>query len=234
VDATGDADVALLVGCPTLDVTSALSAWAPKASMERAAAAVELDAPELLLEMERLGAKEGGRDVPGDIPVFEGIDGKTVSEAVRGTLRMMRERHVGENPDPDAVPRSFPLAVPASPQLRTTRRIEGLAAVDSPGERSDAVANVPDWKERGRVWGIPFGALVPKGIANLLVAGRCVSAADGDAWDAVRAIPACALTGQIAGIAAAVSIESKTPPAKFGAAETAEIKKAICGKTSKF
>jgi len=215
IDATGDADVAFLAGCPTRGGTSALSAWTPRTSMERAASALELDAPELLLEMERLGARDGGRGATEGVPIFEGIDGKTVSEAVQGTLRMLRERHLRENPDPEKTPRSFPLAVPALPQLRTTRRVEGMASIGWTVEDSDAVASIPDWRERGRVWRIPLGALIPKGASNLLAAGRCVSAADGDAWDAARAIPACALTGQIAGIAAALSIESGTPPANL-------------------
>jgi len=38
---------------------------------------------------------------------------------------------------------------------------------------------------------------------NLLAAGRCISAAS--AWDITRAIPACAVTGQAAGVAAALA-----------------------------
>ena len=38
---------------------------------------------------------------------------------------------------------------------------------------------------------------------NLIVAGRCISAAS--AWDITRAIPTCAVTGQAAGVAAALA-----------------------------
>lgn len=50
---------------------------------------------------------------------------------------------------------------------------------------------------------IPYGALVPKGVQNLLVAGRCISC-DHVAQSGIRAISACMLTGEAAGAAAAM------------------------------
>jgi hypothetical protein len=56
---------------------------------------------------------------------------------------------------------------------------------------------------------IPYGCLVPLGIEQLLVAGRCISA-DHAAHARSRNMPACMATGQAAGIAAAVAIEEGT------------------------
>lgn len=56
---------------------------------------------------------------------------------------------------------------------------------------------------------IPYRCLVPQGIEQLLVAGRCISA-DHDAHARSRNMPACMATGQAAGIAAAVAIEEGT------------------------
>lgn len=59
----------------------------------------------------------------------------------------------------------------------------------------------------GETYGIPFGALVPKRIANLLVAGRSVSC---DRWvqGSLRVMPVCLATGQAAGTAAAQAVRS--------------------------
>ncbi len=56
----------------------------------------------------------------------------------------------------------------------------------------------------GESYGIPYGALVPKGIDNMLVAGRCIGT-DRAMQASVRVIPGCYITGQAAGVAAAIS-----------------------------
>jgi hypothetical protein len=53
---------------------------------------------------------------------------------------------------------------------------------------------------------IPYGCLVPLGVEQMLVAGRCISA-DHTAHARARNMPACMATGQAAGIAAAVAID---------------------------
>jgi hypothetical protein len=58
----------------------------------------------------------------------------------------------------------------------------------------------------GRYFQIPYGALVPGGVENLLVVGRCVSG-DKMAHAATRSMMCCTVTGQGAGVAAAVSIQ---------------------------
>jgi FAD dependent oxidoreductase len=58
----------------------------------------------------------------------------------------------------------------------------------------------------GRYYQIPFGVLVPRGgPRNLLVAGRCI-AGDEISHASVRSMMCCAVTGQGAGVAAAVSV----------------------------
>ncbi|WP_326539763.1 FAD-dependent oxidoreductase [Pseudorhodoferax sp.] len=57
-----------------------------------------------------------------------------------------------------------------------------------------------------RPYEIPYRCLVPKGVEQLLVAGRCISA-DHAAHARSRNMPACMATGQAAGIAAAVAVE---------------------------
>jgi hypothetical protein len=58
----------------------------------------------------------------------------------------------------------------------------------------------------GRYFHIPYGIIVPKKVDNLLVAGRCV-AGDKISHAATRQIVCCSVTGQGAGVAAAISIK---------------------------
>ncbi len=60
-----------------------------------------------------------------------------------------------------------------------------------------------------RPYEIPYRCLIPLGVEQLLVAGRCISA-DHDAHGRTRNMPACMATGQAAGIAAAVAIDVGT------------------------
>jgi hypothetical protein len=53
---------------------------------------------------------------------------------------------------------------------------------------------------------IPYGALIPKGAEHILAAGRCI-AGDADANSAYRIQATCMATGQVAGVAAAISAE---------------------------
>jgi hypothetical protein len=59
----------------------------------------------------------------------------------------------------------------------------------------------------GRYFQVPYGIMVPLEVDNLLVAGRCV-AGDRVSHSATRQMMCCAVTGQGAGVAAAVAIKS--------------------------
>lgn len=57
---------------------------------------------------------------------------------------------------------------------------------------------------KGESYGIPYRILTPKGLVNTLVAGRCVST-DRGVQASIRVMPGCYITGQAAGIAAAMT-----------------------------
>jgi hypothetical protein len=59
----------------------------------------------------------------------------------------------------------------------------------------------------GRYFQVPYGVVLPQKVENLLVSGRCV-AGDKVSHAATRQMMCCAVTGQGAGIAAAVSLKS--------------------------
>ena len=106
--------------------------------------------------------------------------------------------------------------------VRDSRKIVGryeLTGDDVRGEArfADAVGIFPEFIDgygllvlptTGRYFQVPYGALVPEGVENLLVAGRCV-AGDRVAHAATRAQMCCAVTGQAAGVAAAVALADR-------------------------
>lgn len=58
--------------------------------------------------------------------------------------------------------------------------------------------------EKGESYGVPYRCLTPKGLDNVLTAGRCIST-DRAVLASVRIMPACLTTGQAAGAAAALA-----------------------------
>ena len=74
------------------------------------------------------------------------------------------------------------------------------------------VALTGHWTRYGAVYAIPYQALLPREIPNLLVAGRCISV-DHRVHHATKEIPACMATGEAAGAAAALAVAEGVDPA---------------------
>ena len=88
-----------------------------------------------------------------------------------------------------------------------TRRIDGIYTMNDEEQFKrfeDSIGMISDWRKAGPVYEIPFSTLYGKNIKNLITCGRCISVTE-DMWDISRVIPACAVTGQAAGTAAAMS-----------------------------
>ncbi|MEQ3243385.1 FAD-dependent oxidoreductase, partial [Bacteroides ovatus] len=60
--------------------------------------------------------------------------------------------------------------------------------------------------KKGESHGIPYRCLTPKGMKNLLTAGRCIST-DEEAFGSLRVMPPCLVTGEAAGMAAVHAIK---------------------------
>ena len=98
------------------------------------------------------------------------------------------------------------------PQVRMTRRIDGNYAMCDEEQFTyfeDSIGMIPDWRDPGPVYEIPFRCLYGNEIVNLITCGRCISVTE-DMWDISRAIPGCSVTGEAAGTAAAMGDDFST------------------------
>lgn len=99
----------------------------------------------------------------------------------------------------------YPIMAPTIPCFRMSRRLASRVTLKPSDDHrwfTDTLAMTGDWRKRGPIFCIPLRALAAPHVPNLITAGRCF-ASTGDTWDATRAIPTCAVTGEAAGTAAA-------------------------------
>jgi hypothetical protein len=104
--------------------------------------------------------------------------------------------------------------------VRDTRKIDAVYNMTANDVRNqarfeDSIGIFPEFIDgygililptTGRYFHVPYRTLVPKGIENLLVAGRATGG-DRDSHAATRNMMCCTVTGQGAGVAAAISIK---------------------------
>ena len=111
--------------------------------------------------------------------------------------------------------------------VRATRLLNGVVRIDKKGavERTtypDTVAVSGHDGLRLPEFQIPYGSLLPKSVDNVIVAGRCISCAP-DLIDRVRLIPVCVVTGQAAGVAAALAAKGGVRPRDLPAADIQKV-----------
>jgi len=82
-----------------------------------------------------------------------------------------------------------------------------IATKESIAEHMDRAYHSP--MKPGETYGIPYRSLTPKGLDNVLVAGRCISC-DHIFLSAIRTMPGSFITGQAAGMAASLAVDNKT------------------------
>jgi hypothetical protein len=93
-----------------------------------------------------------------------------------------------------------------------SRRLNGaytLARDDVGTVFDDTIATTGHWTKYGAVYHIPYRSLLPQRVANLLVAGRCISV-DHRVHHATKEIPPAFATGEAAGIAATHALRASS------------------------
>ena len=134
---------------------------------------------------------------------FDGVSAREVSANVAKGHALILEDFLkrGKASDTHAL-----TMLPVIPQVRKTRRIYGTYEIKISDERKsfiDSVGMFGDWRKRGPAYELPFSCLHDGEIKNLACAGRCISSED-DMWELTRVIPVCAVSGEAAGLAAAL------------------------------
>lgn len=174
--------------------------------------------PEKHLITEQVNMARLGRVAP-EFLFGECHGGRDVTRFVRKAWAMLRDVY-------DALPeaerkKTYPLQLPAMPQLRKIARIDALynlSDADQGGHFDDSVGVVSDWRHAGPVWETPYRSLVPREVRGVLAAGRCMGTM-GLAWEIYRVIPAAAVTGEAAGTAAALAAAKGCDPAELPVGE---------------
>lgn len=157
------------------------------------------------------------------------VDGLDVEVLTR--LEMNHRKHIWNNTQKIRHTPGYEQVylVETAPQLgvRITRVLRGLHTVTVDDIKS--ATQYPDVIGVGGAssgehgpWQIPYGALVPEKIDNVLAAGRCISAEMRMA-DLVRLIPNCFVTGHAAGVAAAVAVQDGCTPRQVEVAKVQKI-----------
>ena len=203
VDATGDADIAHFANAPTdtFKQGNVLAAWYYFHSKKSGYGLRPLgfcDIPD--------DQKNEDNKVETLIPRrFSGLEGQEITEYTqlshKALLNNVLECRKDFGDD------YMPVTMPTIPQLRMTRKLVGEYSLHDKEMHTyfeDSIGMVSDWRKRGPVYEVPFRTLYSNKIKNLIMAGRCTSVTEA-MWDIMRVIPCCAVTGEAAGVAAAIT-----------------------------
>jgi len=206
VDATGDCDIAAFAGAPTdyFKQGNVLASWY-----------YHFDKDGFLLK--QLGCADVPEEerTPENSQIllmqrrFGGLDAKEVSEMTTlSHAAVLNDVKEAQKADPTYVPTT----IATIPQVRMTRKIVGEYTQSQTEDKvyfEDSIGMVSNWKRRGPIYEVPFRTLYSNKVKNLIVAGRCTSVTE-TFWDVMRVIPCCAVTGQAAGTAAAMTDDFTT------------------------
>lgn len=200
VDATGDCDIAHFAGAPTetFKQGNVLAAWYYYTDDNG-------------YQLQPVGASDipdeertGNEPKPLINRRFTGLDGTEISEMVRLSHQATLDDWLKKRQAHKDLAIS---TIATIPQIRMTRKLVGeyeLSHMEEHTYFEDSVGMVSNWKRRGPIYEVPFRTLYNNRIKNLIVAGRCTSVNE-TLWDVMRVIPCCAVTGQAAGTAAAIT-----------------------------
>lgn len=155
------------------------------------------------------------------------VDGTSADDLTRGeiegrqqamhAIRALREYMPGCE---DAKLRNFGMTI----GIRDTRKIEALYDltgddVREQGRFEDTIGIFPEFIDgygililptTGRYFQVPYRSLVPRGVGNLIVAGRSIGG-DKVSHASTRNMMCCTVSGQGAGAAAAISLRTDAP-----------------------
>ena len=140
----------------------------------------------------------------GDENAFDGLDSVKISEVMREAHGVMLDDFLSHG---DGDRKHAMATVCTIPQVRMTRRLCGVFEMKKTDDKKrfeNSVGAFGSWREYGLAYELPIDSLYGAKVKNLTVAGRLVSVENDDMWDITRVIPVCAVTGEAAGVIAAM------------------------------
>ncbi len=143
-----------------------------------------------------------------------GLDGKDVTRYTRFCWQEARKFYRDSYALGNSPLNHYPVHLPAMPQFRkiaAAKCLNMLKTGDEYHRFEDSVGMTGDWRKSGPVWETPLRCLIPEKVEGVLMAGRCIGAIE-DAWEVYRVIPTAAMTGEAAGISAALCVEQRRTP----------------------
>ena len=204
VDTTGDLELVNRAGVSCAPGENWLTLWAYTSDLEMMKAAVEKQDVYAGIKLHRLGATALGEDIPAGFPFYTGLEAGEITRFILDARKLLRrdfESAMGDR-------KRAVVALPGMPQFRSGRMLNGyyvLRDEDASKRFDDSIGCVANFKKPGVVYEIPYRTLISPAMSNVITAGRSLSAT-GDAWVYTKVIPGCAVTGEAAGLAAAIAV----------------------------
>lgn len=203
VDATGDATVAYRAGIPCVTGENFLSYWVHEFTHESAKIYAADGNLANFRRWNCAGSAANGTGHPKGLKTFHGDSAEEITEFVLCGKEMMWKRYEGSDPASREI-----MTMPEMPQFRTVRHIVGKSTflgTEDGVDCADSIGAIGDFRRSGTHYTIPYSTLYHPDYPNLMTAGRIISA-EGEGWEITRVIPGCALTGEAAGVAAALAL----------------------------
>ena len=204
IDSTGSAQVAKLAGAKVISEDNYITPWILEMASD----------PSFFHFTESLHIRAFGKTNE-EYAIKPPYDGKCITDFVRQTWKQMRNHY--DKFTTEERKQNYPVHLPAMPQLRKIAYIDAVYNIsenDYGKHFEHTIGTAGNWYHPDAGWKAPYEALIPKELDGLLAAGRCIGAS-GYAWEIFRVIPAAALTGEAAGIAAALCAENNVLPRKL-------------------
>ena len=197
VDASGDADVLFRAGAECETQKNIVSHWTYEVDVEKIRNG---NARDVLhnVQMRWFGLRPDVDNSGSKLPTFYGTTCEGVNDYIKLSRSLALDYLKKNQRDGYAM-----MTLPFMPQFRMTRRLKGLKemeAVPRVHVESSVGCVIHCLESPEEVYEFPYEALIDSRIENIVAAGRIVSAG-GRAWEIMRFIPSCVLTGQAAGTA---------------------------------
>lgn len=204
VDASGDCDVFARAGADCVTAENLVSFWCHELNFDVMRKGISRGSMIDAIRIRWIGQNACSDNSGTELPTFTGCDSESRNEYIKLSRKLAREYLKAHQRADYAM-----LTMPFTPQFRTTRSIRSkvpFVPVPEKYEPNSVGCVVDSIKPHAPVYELPYEALLSGQFDNMIAAGRTVGGSK-EAWELTRFIPACAFTGQVAGLAAALAVK---------------------------